>query len=44
MIVQYFANVFDASYHLQAKGLEGNALFGVAHAREVLSKMAEAAI
>jgi len=36
--------VFDASDYLQAKDLEENALFCVAHAREVVSKMAEAAI
>lgn len=36
--------VFDASNHLQAKELGENALFRVAHAREVMSKMAEAAI
>lgn len=40
----FFKCVFDASNYLQAKELEENALFCVAHAREVMSKMAEAAI
>lgn len=36
--------LFDARNHLQAKELRENALFYVAHAGEVVSKMAEPAI
>lgn len=36
--------VFVASSHLQAKELEENAFFCVAHGREVMSQLVEAAI